>query len=229
MLFIIKCRFPSHKSFAEIIRHRYNGKGLSKVRKLEKLDFKLRKCKLDIEFLETCLKNGLMSKFLNFKVANSTLRSSKSYKEYQLKLLRQELFNKKSKCRSENNEFKVLRNEILSILSVVDFTHLITVFTNSNHEILRKVQETRKKKLHNLGFFEHDKECNNPNQVIYAYTSFKKYNFLEELNLSRDEYNTLKNLSSLKNMTIQKSDKGNSVALMNGDDYINRMETLISD
>ena len=53
LLFIIKCRFPSHKSLGEIIRHRYNRKVLSKVRKLEKLDFKLRKCKLDIEFPET--------------------------------------------------------------------------------------------------------------------------------------------------------------------------------
>ena len=41
-----------------MIRHRYDGKVLSKVRKLETLDFELRKCKLDIEFLETCLKNG---------------------------------------------------------------------------------------------------------------------------------------------------------------------------
>ena len=63
----------------------------------------------------------------------------------------------------------------------------------------------------------------------YAYSSFKKYNFLKELNLSRDEYNALKNLSSLKNIIIQKSDKRNSVVLMNRDDYINRMETLISD
>ena len=37
----------------------------------------------------------------------------------------------------------------------------------------------------------------------YAYSSFKKYNFLKELNLSRDEYNTLKNLSSLRNIIIQ--------------------------
>ena len=63
----------------------------------------------------------------------------------------------------------------------------------------------------------------------YAYSSFKKYNFLKELNLSRDEYNALKNLSSLNNIIIQKSDKGNSVVLMNCDDYINRMDTLISD
>ena len=147
LLFNIKCRFPSHKSFVEIIRHRYIGKVLSKVRKLEKLDFKLCKCKLDFEFLETCLKNGLVPTFLNFKVANSTLRSSKSYKDCQSKLLRQELSNKKSKCRSQNIEFKVFRNEIVSILGVVDFTHLMTVFTNSNDKILSKVQETHKKKL----------------------------------------------------------------------------------
>ena len=47
--------------------------------------------------------------------------------------------------------------------------------------------------------------------------------------ISRDEFNTLKNLLSLKNIIIQKTDKGNSVVLMNNDDYINRMETLISD
>ena len=63
----------------------------------------------------------------------------------------------------------------------------------------------------------------------YTYSSFKKYNFLKEINLSRDEYNALKNLSSLKNIIIQKSDKGNSVVLMNPGDCINRTETLISD
>ena len=30
----------------------------------------------------------------------------------------------------------------------------------------------------------------------YAYNSFKKYNFMKGLNLSRDEYNALKNLLS---------------------------------
>ena len=98
-----------------------------------------------------------------------------------VKLLRQELSNKKSKCRSENNEFKVLRNEIVSILSVVYFTYLITVFTNSNDKILRKVQETHKKKLYNLGFFERDKECNDPNQVIINFSSYQLNNVEKSL------------------------------------------------
>ena len=63
----------------------------------------------------------------------------------------------------------------------------------------------------------------------YAYSSFKRYNFLKEVNLSRDEYKALNNLSSLRNIIIQKSDKGNSVVLMNRDDYISPIETLIPD
>ena len=104
LLFIIKCRCPSHKSFTEIIHHRYNRKVLSKVRKFGKLVFKLRKYKLAIEFMETCLKNDLLPKSLNFKVANSTLRNSTTCKDCQLKLLRQELCNKKPKCRSDNDK-----------------------------------------------------------------------------------------------------------------------------
>ena len=52
---------------------------------------------------------------------------------------------------------------------------------------------------------------------------------MKELNLSRGECKVLNNLSSLRNIIIQKSDKGKSVVLMNRDDYISRMETLISD
>ena len=63
----------------------------------------------------------------------------------------------------------------------------------------------------------------------YAYSSFKECNFLKELNLSRDEYNALKNLLSLESIIIQKLDEGNSVVLMNRDDYLNQIETLISD
>ena len=59
------------------------------------------------------------------------------------------------------------------VLSVVDFTDFITVFTNSNDKILRKAQETHKKKLHNLGFFERDQECNDPNQMIINFSSQK--------------------------------------------------------
>ena len=62
-----------------------------------------------------------------------------------------------------------------------------------------------------------------------AYGSFKNYNFLRELNLSLDEYNALKKLSSNKDIVIQKSDKGNSVVLVNREDYLKRMQEMVDD
>ena len=84
LLFAIKCRFPANKSVAEIIRGRYNGAVLTKIRRLEKLDFKRRKLDLDVEYLQICLDNNLIPKFVRFKVTNSALKSSKAYKTVSL-------------------------------------------------------------------------------------------------------------------------------------------------
>ena len=94
LLFIVKCRFPANKSVADIIRGGYGKDTLAKIRSLEKVDFKLRKCDLDIEFLQICLENSLVPNFLKFKVTNTALKSSKAYRDCQVKLLKQELSNK---------------------------------------------------------------------------------------------------------------------------------------
>ncbi len=62
-----------------------------------------------------------------------------------------------------------------------------------------------------------------------AYGSFNRYNFLKELNLSKPEYDALKTLSSNKDIVIQKSDKGNSVVVIDRTDYLARMQDLVSD
>ena len=116
VLFVVRCRFPSYKSVADIIRQRYDDATLSKVRRLEKLDFKLRKCKLDLEFLEICADNMLIPKFLNFKVTNSSLRDSKAYRDCQLRLLKQEIQNKKSQHKIREKELKTLQNELVRTL-----------------------------------------------------------------------------------------------------------------
>ena len=122
LLFVIKCRFPSNKSVADIIRDRYDDGTLSKVRKLEKLDFKTRKSQLDVEFLQLCLENNLTPKFLNFKVTNFQLRGSTAYRECQVKLLQQELTNRKSNHRVKENELVVV-----VLMRDVDLTELTYV------------------------------------------------------------------------------------------------------
>ena len=293
LLFVIKCRFPANKSVAEIIRQRYDENVLKDIRRLEKLDYKLRKCDLDLEFLQTCWDNQLVPNFLRFKVTNAALKSSKAYQECQRKLLKQEIANKKSARRTIDLQLKQLKDALVRRLSLVDFSHIISLFLRSNDATLTKLQEVHKKKLYNLGFFERDKDTNDPEQVIrnfssyilsddeksllakglnfslppkkihfadhmtpfellykniqgvdisqhkmdilkvdlgkIAYSSFSQYNFLRELNISMPEYEALKKLSACKDIVIHKSDKGNSVVIVNRSDYLNRLQEMVND
>ena len=293
LLFVIKCRFPSNKSVADIIRERYDEGTLAKIRRLEKLDYKHRKCELDVEFLQICFENNLVPNFLKFKVTNSSLKDSKAYRDCQAKLLKQELSNKKSLRRTNFNELKRLKNELVRHLSLVDYTHIISLFTRSNDATLSKCQEVQKKKLYKMGYFERDKTTNDPDQVIHnfssynlsdneksllakglnfsippnklnfadhmtpfetlykdikrcdvskykldllkvdlkkvAYSTFNRYDFLKELNLSKPEYDALKILTSNEDIVIHKSDKGNSVVIVNREDYLKRMQELVDD
>ena len=145
LLFVIKCRFPWGKSFADIIRGRYDEDTLTMVRKLEKLDFKTRKCQLDVEFLQLCVDNNLVPKFLNFKVTNGMLRASKTYRDCQRKLLKQELSNRRTQHRTKSKEFKNIKDKLVRKISLVDDnTYHISIFTKSNNKALSKCQGSTK-------------------------------------------------------------------------------------
>ena len=49
------------------------------------------------------------------------------------------------------------------------------------------------------------------------------------MNITSDEFKTLKDLSSSKEILIQKADKGNSVVILNKYDYIKRMNEMLLD
>ena len=59
-----------------------------------------------------------------------------------------------------------------------------------------------------------------------ALSSFRQYNKNPQQNLSKEELTALTNLSKNKDIVIQKSDKGNSVAIVDKD---TKMENLLSD
>ena len=70
LLFLVRLRFPVDKSIPCVLPSRYGNTVIKDIRKFEKIDFALRKCKLDQLFLETCLENQIIPKFLNFRVSN---------------------------------------------------------------------------------------------------------------------------------------------------------------
>ena len=292
--FILRLRFPAHKSIAQVITTRYGKPTLNLIRKFENIDFKRRKALRDIEFLNNCIKHELVPKFVQFKVANRGLRGSRVYKQCQMKLLNQELKEKQSHLKSLNRSFSQLKVEIQNKISIIDFAHVSTKFLVKNDRVLNKIRLNQEKKLFNLGLRTAN-ETNNPEKVIFnfssrvlissektlltkglnlsippkklnygdflmpfellykqmigklksdysnieldpvgaaikeaAYDCYHSYDPKIEQNLSPDEYNALKTLLKDDSIVIQKSDKGNSVVILNKIDYTQMSRNFVN-
>ena len=57
-----------------------------------------------------------------------------------------------------------------------------------------------------------------------CFSSFENFKFKDELNITPDELKALKDLSSRKDIIIQKAGKGNSVVILNKSGYMKRMK-----
>ena len=121
----MRLRFPSYKSIANVIRSRYNDEIVKQIRRFEKLDFKIRKNEANLDFLQSCQQNNLIPKFLNFKVASSSLRFSRMYEQCQKQLLKQEIKEKVSIISKQKKEFAALKKLIKNKLSIIDFAHIL--------------------------------------------------------------------------------------------------------
>ena len=64
-----------------------------------------------------------------------------------------------------------------------------------------------------------------------CYSSFRNFNKSKHKieNISESEFIALKELKAVKNLIIQKSDKGNSVVLIDKDVYNGKMKTNLND
>ena len=62
-----------------------------------------------------------------------------------------------------------------------------------------------------------------------ALSSYRNYNNNVPQHLSKEEILALQNLRKNKNVVIQKSDKGNSAAVVHQADYLDKMDNLLND
>lgn len=58
---------------------------------------------------------------------------------------------------------------------------------------------------------------------------YDNHNFWDEMNITKEEHDAIKNLSYSKKILIQNSDKGKSVVVLNRLDYITPMNEMLSD
>ena len=86
-LFLILLRFLQSKSVSQIIRRQYGDKIIKRLQKFEKIDYCLQKDEFDLEFLIKGRDSDEIPKFLNFRLANRSLRFSLTYVHCQSNLL----------------------------------------------------------------------------------------------------------------------------------------------
>ena len=103
---------------------------LSKIRKLEKLDFRRRKTQLDITFLEVCLDKDIIPNFLQFRTANSKLGNSETYITCQRLLLH--------------------KRDLSNLLTPIDFLFVTSLFLEKNARICEEIEQSQNGKLSKL-------------------------------------------------------------------------------
>ena len=108
---------------------------VKELRKFKKVDYSLLKCKLDLTFLIACLQINIIPKFLNFRVSNSYLESSRAYHACQIKLLKEEIL-KKSRIRTLEKDFNNRKEKLRETLGIIDYTHVICLFLTQNNRKL---------------------------------------------------------------------------------------------
>ena len=168
--FIIRLRFPLHKSITQVITDRYGQSTVHLLRKFEKVDFKFRKCALDIDFINNCMDHDLVPKFVQFKVANRGLRTSKVYRHCQQELLREELSVKKRHLSILQKKLIHVKQQIHNIVRNVDFIHISGKFLVLNDRKIRRARLVQEKKIINLGF-KTACDQNDPEKVIFNFSN----------------------------------------------------------
>ena len=109
-----------------MIRNRYGNDTVKLVRQFEKLDYKYCKLLPDLSFLENCIKNHVIPKFLQFYSANRDLRDSSAYQQCQQKLLKPEMINKERCVRLVKKDLLSVKNELLLKLKWIFIVFVIS-------------------------------------------------------------------------------------------------------
>ena len=140
LLFLIRIRFPWGKSITHILRSRYGNIVVKEIRKFEKIDYSLRKSKLDVSFLNQCLEKSIIPTFLHFRVSNSYLKPSNAYTSCQIRLLKEEISLKQQKIITLEKEFNNKKLKLRNTLGIIDFTHVVCLFQSKNDKNLKHHQ-----------------------------------------------------------------------------------------
>ena len=144
------------------------------VRKFEKTDIKHKKALLYLQFLKICEDHNVIPKFLRFKVASATLRTSLTYNRCQKKFLREGIYNKKLLVCQLDRDSKLRYKNVKSALNILDFHHVLNISLIANEKESERIKFRNLSKLKNLiPNFSWDMVATSspdPEQVIFSFS-----------------------------------------------------------
>ena len=150
IFYLIKLRFPRNKGFVEVLKHRYGPSALQQFRLFERLDFKLRKAKLDLDFLQTCKRHETIPRFLHFKVYNYNVPATTFYRSFQFRLLDFEIRQKTNLIKRTQAKLDLACIDFKNKVSHLDFIILNNRLLSSNETKINRIKIIHQRKLLNL-------------------------------------------------------------------------------
>ena len=129
-------------------------------------------CKLELEFLNLCVENNVIPKFIQFRVANKEFRNSVACRKCLKKLLQQEVINKKQRYWLLEKDLKSVKDELLLSINLFDYNYVCNIFLVRNDNFLRFHQKMHSKKLLALTKCIHNVD-HNPKTVIFNFCKYK--------------------------------------------------------
>ena len=177
-----------------------------------------------------------------FRTANKNfLTPSNTYKQCEKSLLPTEINMKRSHLRGfEQKEFSFLRKKLQSVLLIllqsvlncIDFAHICSLFLSGNDSFIKTHDDIQENKFNKL--LKERQPRQDPEEVIFNYSnislSYAEKSLLVKDNLSHEslQVESLQVSSKNTNLMIQKSDKRNSVVIIDKYVYIKHSESLLS-
>ena len=150
--FIIRLRFPRNSSVADILRRRYGAPVLLLYRSVERLDYRVRKTRCDIDFLVSCQQQDLIPNFLRFKLYDRSLHHTRLYRNCQRQFLKKELVCKRRLLRNLEEKLSRLTTQLEGEVSWLDLNHLKCLIDRTNCVSIARVKFVQQNKLRNLGY-----------------------------------------------------------------------------
>ena len=121
-------------------------------------------------------KNGVITKFLRFKLANRHLNNSYVYRKCQIRLLEEEIKSRRKRINTLENDTQRVKKELQRTFSVLDFSYICSLFLFANDKSILHHDNIHMRKLKNLLKISSNNifsDSHKSDRVIFKLSSYK--------------------------------------------------------